>query len=278
MSNLSKLKDINFQFNKQFGQNFIFDTNLLKAIVSDAQITKDTNVLEIGAGAGTLTQILCQSAKQVVAFEIDNNLKPILSEIDNKNSNLTIIFKDILKQNTQELEKMFNNESYVIVANLPYYITTPIIFKFLEEANHLTKLIIMVQKEVAERIVANHSTKDYGVLTVSVNSIADTHITRIVKKENFHPQPNIDSAILCINFNKTKFNIKNHNLFKRLIKTAFAMRRKTLANNLKSGFNLSSIEIEKLLNSLQLNLNIRGENLSIEQFVELSNNLNQLLN
>lgn len=277
MSQLNNLKNSNFKFNKSYGQNFIFDTNLLQAISNDAKITNTTNVLEIGAGAGTLTNVLCSNAKKVVSYEIDKNLQPVLSENLASHNNLTLIFADILKQNVTEIEKHFNNEEYVMVANLPYYITTPIIFKFVEEANHLTKMVVMVQKEVAERITSTTGTKNYGLITVSLNAIADTKIARIVKRNMFTPAPNVDSAIITITFNKNKHNIENYDLFKKVIKSAFAMRRKTLVNNLKATFSLDNIALENLLSSCNLNANVRGESLTILEFVNLSNKLNKLI-
>lgn len=226
MSHLTNLKNSNFKFNKSYGQNFIFDTNLLQAISNDAQISHTTNVLEIGAGAGTLTGVLCKNARKVVSYEIDKNLQPVLAENLKEHKNLSLVFADILKQQVSDIEKQFDNEPYVMVANLPYYITTPIIFKFVEESVHLTKMVVMVQKEVAERITSTIGTKNYGLITVSLNAIADTKIARIVKRNMFTPAPNVDSAIVVITFQKNKHNIENYNLFKKVIKSAFAMRKK----------------------------------------------------
>lgn len=273
---LDILKENNFKFNKKFGQNFIFDTNLLSAIVNDANVDENTNVLEIGPGAGTLTKKLCEKAKKVVSYEIDTNLAPILAENLKDCNNSEIVFGDILKQNIKDIESKFD-DNYVMVANLPYYITTPIIFKFLEEATKLRSITIMVQKEVAERICAKHNTEEYGAITVQINAIADAKITRIVKRNMFKPAPNVDSAVVRIDFNFDKYNIENLSLFKRLVTSAFAMRRKTLANNLKSSFSLDAETIEKLLNSVDLKKDVRGEALSVEEFVKLSNQLNKIL-
>lgn len=273
---LNSIKENNFQFNKKFGQNFIFDSNLLYAIVNDAKVDKNTNVLEIGAGAGTLTKKLAEKAKKVLSFEIDKNLEPILQDTLNGQNNVEIVFKDILKENVKDIESKFNNERYVLVANLPYYITTPIIFKFLEEATNLDRITIMVQKEVAERICALNNTPNYGAITVAINAVAKTKITRIVKRNMFKPAPNVDSAVVNIEFCNL-YEIKNKELFKKVVSSAFAMRRKTLANNLKSSFNLTTEQVEDVLTSLNLKLDIRGEALNIKQFVDLTNILNNIL-
>ena len=273
---LDILKENNFQFNKKFGQNFIFDTNLLSAIVSDAGVDKDTIVLEIGPGAGTLTHKLCERASRVVSYEIDTNLKPILEENLKDCDNSEIVFGDIMKQKTSDIEEKLGGE-YVMVANLPYYITTPIIFKFLEEATKLKSITIMVQKEVAERICAKHNTEDYGAITVQIGAIATAKITRIVKRNMFKPAPNVDSAVVRIDFDLNKYDISNLDLFKKVVTSAFAMRRKTLANNLKSSFALSVDKVTVLLENCGFKSDIRGEALSIEEFVTLANELNKII-
>lgn len=272
---LDILKENNFQFNKKFGQNFIFDTNLLSAIVSDAGVDKDTTVLEIGPGAGTLTHKLCEKAKKVISYEIDTNLKPILEENLKDCDNSEIVFGDIMKQKTSDIEEKLGEE-YVMVANLPYYITTPIIFKFLEEATNLKSITIMVQKEVAERICAKHNTVDYGAITVQIGAIANAKITRIVKRNMFKPAPNVDSAVVRIDFDLNKYDISNLDLFKKVVTSAFAMRRKTLANNLKSSFSLSNDMATTLISNCGFKADIRGEALSVEDFVKLSNELNKI--
>lgn len=274
MKELEIIKKHNFKFNKKFGQNFIFDKNLLKAIVGDADIDKNSNVLEIGCGSGTLTKEISAVAKKVVGYEIDNNLKDVLAESLSQCNNVEIVFKDILKIDIKEIESKFDGE-YVIIANLPYYITTPIIFKFLEEATKLKKLVIMVQLEVAKRLCAKENTSDYGTITVMLNSLGNCEITRIVKRTMFTPQPNVDSAIVKFEFNN-KYQIKNYKTFSKLVKSAFAMRRKTLNNNLKSSYNYSNEQITKLLSQLSLPDNVRGEALSVEQFVKLSNLIDEI--
>lgn len=273
---LDILKKNNFQFNKKFGQNFIFDLNLLSAIVNDAGVDGATNVLEIGPGAGTLTSKLCEKAKKVVSYEIDTNLEPILAENLKDYTNSEIVFGDILKQKIEDIESKFDGE-YIMVANLPYYITTPIIFKFLEEAKKLKSITIMVQKEVAERICAKHNTEDYGAITAQINAVATSKITRIVKRNMFKPAPNVDSAVVRIDFDYDKYGIDNLAIYKKVVTAAFAMRRKTLANNLKSYFSLDMQKVQDILAECSLKADVRGEALSISQFVCLSNVLNKYL-
>ncbi|MGD9901682.1 MAG: 16S rRNA (adenine(1518)-N(6)/adenine(1519)-N(6))-dimethyltransferase RsmA [Spirochaetales bacterium] len=261
-----------FAFKKQFGQNFLTDTNLLTAIANDAGITSEDEVLEIGAGAGALTQILCKMAKKVVSYEIDTELKPILSKNLQNFDNIELIFKDIMKENIEEIKKHFSGK-FKIVANLPYYITTPIIFKFLESCDDIISLTIMVQKEVAERLAARAGTKDYGAITVAVNVITDAKITRIVNKQMFTPRPKVDSAIVNMVVNKNKYSVTDFAKLNNLIRVAFAMRRKTLLNNLKQGFNMSNEEAKGLIINSGLSENVRGEELTTEQFVALSRDL-----
>lgn len=270
MINSELIKKYNFKFNKNFGQNFIFDNNLLSAIVSDADVEKYKNVLEIGTGAGTLTKQIAKKANKVVSYEIDKNLEPIIKENLSDVNNVTVVFKDILKEDIKTIESYFDGD-YIIIANLPYYITTPIIFKFIEEATNLKQLVIMVQKEVAERIVAKEGTKDYGAITAQISAVANCQITRIVNRNMFMPAPNVDSAILKIVFCDKGVKILSKELLSKVIACAFNMRRKTLSNNLKKGFNLSQEAIDEMLNKIQVPLNVRGECLNYKQFIELSN-------
>ena len=264
------LKKYDFKFNKSFGQNFIFDTNLLRAIASDADIDKSTQVLEIGTGAGTLTKILGDMAKSVVSYEVDKNLKPVIEENLFGVTNVQVKFGDILEQSINSIEQNFSGE-YKMVANLPYYITTPIIFKFLEQSTNLKTMVIMVQKEVAERLCASEGSANYGAITASIKLWGNAKITRIVKRNMFVPAPNVDSAIVRIDYEPNKFNISDISLTKQVIRSAFNMRRKTLANNLKTSFNLSSEQIINILNKANLNEKIRGEALTVNKFVEIAN-------
>lgn len=272
MDILKVLRDNNFSFSKKYGQNFITDTNLLRAIVSDSNVEKTDNIIEVGCGAGTLTKELADASNSVVGFEIDKNLIGILNKTV-ENDNVRFIFEDVLNYTPSQIDEIFPN-GFKLVANLPYYITTPIIFHFLECKN-LKAMTIMVQKEVALRICAKENSKDYGALTVQLGVLSDPKITRIVNRNLFTPAPNVDSAIVHLVINK-KPNILNYPLLKKVIASGFAMRRKTLVNNLSSSFSLSKEECVQLLKSLGLNENIRGEALSIIQFIDLANALDQL--
>ena len=273
MSNLEILNKYDFKFNKAYGQNFIFDTNFLRSFV-DGIITKDTEVLEIGPGAGTLTGILCEYAKRVVSYEIDKNLEPILKENLSKYNNSSIIFGDIMKFDIADIEANFEG-SYTMVANLPYYITTPIIFKFLETAKKLKSMIIMVQLEVAERLVAKAGSKEYGAITPAIDYRATAKIIKKVSRKMFTPVPNVDSAIVKIDFIENKYPIDNTKVLDETIKSAFAMRRKTLENNLKTSFKLDTATIQNILSAVNLPPQVRGEKLTTEDFVKLSNELNK---
>ncbi len=254
---------INHEFKKKFGQNFLSDKNLLEAIVSDAEISNQDNVLEIGAGAGALTTPLSQKAKKVVSFEIDKDLQEPLKSLNLKNT--TFVFKDALKENIQDIESLFVGE-YKLVANLPYYITTPLIFKFLEEGEKLKSLTIMVQKEVAERIVAKEGGKDYGVLSVMVAFFGQAKITRIVGRQMFFPQPNVDSAVVHIKCDR-KFQDINRKEFYNFVKNCFSMRRKTIANNLSSAMKISKENLTKTLQGFDLSR--RAETFSLGELVEM---------
>ncbi|MDD2445390.1 MAG: 16S rRNA (adenine(1518)-N(6)/adenine(1519)-N(6))-dimethyltransferase RsmA [Clostridia bacterium] len=261
-------KDI--KFNKKFGQNFISDTNLLNAIVSDSGIGENDEVLEIGAGAGTLTQAISKKAKNVVAYEIDKKLTEILQEKFSSVKNVKIIMADILKKHMQEIETDFSG-SFHIIANLPYYITTPLIFKFLEQTNKVETLTIMVQKEVAEKIVARPNEDNYGLLSAMISYYCNAKITRIVKKTMFRPRPKVDSAILRL---ERKPDIIYDENFTRFIKGCFAMKRKTLINNLIN-IKYNKLEVEKAFNKLNISLLVRAEVLDILQLRQLYQQLDK---
>ena len=275
MSELDNLFQTSFKFNKKFGQNFIFDSNLLNAIVSDAGVDENTIVLEIGTGAGTLTRALAKKAKKVFTFEIDKELENYLTSAFWGFENIQLNFMDIMKLNLKDFEDGLNGEKYVMVANLPYYITTPIIFKFLEEAKNLTAMYIMVQKEVADRICAKAGTADYGSITAAIDVRGDARVSRKVNRKMFTPAPNVDSAIVEIKLRQDKFNILNQKLLERVITASFAMRRKTLANNLKSAFGLNLEAINGIFKEMGLKEGVRGETLTSAQFVVLSNLLHE---
>lgn len=261
---------IEHNFKKKFGQNFITDVNLLQAIVKDAGITSKDYVLEIGAGAGTLTKQLSEKAKKVVSYEIDKDLQEILE--GEKLENVVFHFEDALKKNIKEIEKDFPDK-YKIVANLPYYITTPLLFKFLEESEKVESISVMVQKEVAQRIVAEPGVKDYGVLTVMVAFYGTATITREVKRQMFYPQPNVDSAVVKIDIQNNKYGNIDKKAFSEFIKKAFSMRRKTLANNISGIKNLSKIELKDKLH--EHDLTRRAEDFSIQDFVNMFKALNK---
>lgn len=269
MNNMDILKEYGFRFNKAYGQNFIFDTNFLRSVVEKIN-PKGKDVLEIGAGAGTLTAIISENARKVVSFEIDTSLKPILEENLKEHKNVEIVFGDIMKFSIQEIEKHFDGD-YIMIANLPYYITTPIIFKFLENSTRLKSMSIMVQEEVAERLVAKPNTKEYGAITSAIDYRANAEIIKRVGRHMFNPVPNVDSAIVKIDFVNDKFNILSRPLLDDTIKGVFAMRRKTILNNLKAYFKMSSSEVEDILKKTNISPSARGETLATSQLVELSN-------
>ena len=271
------LKDCNFEFKKKFGQNFISDQNLLNAICDDADIKPTDNVLEIGVGAGTLTKALAQNAKNVVGFEVDKSLFDVLSLSLKGVDNAEIVFKDFLKSDASEVNEMFDGP-FKVVANLPYYITTNIIFKLIEEPFNVTSLTLMVQKEVAERLTSKPGTKDYGTITVELDSIGNVEINRIVNRNMFTPAPNVDSAVITINIDWKKYDIKDIKFHQKVIRASFSMRRKTLSNCLKNNFNISQSQIQNIFENLGFDQNVRGEALSTQDFVNLSNAMLDTLN
>lgn len=258
----------NFKFNKKFGQNFISDKNLLSAIVSDAEISSFDEVLEIGAGAGTLTTAISEKAKKVVSYEIDKNLTEHLKEIEKNSKNIKIYIEDALKKQISEIEKDFAGQ-YHLIANLPYYITTPLVFKFLEESQKCKSLTIMVQKEVAERFCASVGQEGYGIPSVVLDFFCERKITRVVSRKMFFPSPNVDSAVVVLKKKDLTFSNEFCQKFKKLVSLAFSMRRKTLFNNLKPVLQ-NKEEFEKFLAKLGLNVNVRAEELKTEDFVFLT--------
>ena len=269
------LKDNNFKFQKNFGQNFITDLNLLKAIVDDAGITKDDVVVEIGPGAGTLTRELGLKAGKVYAFEIDKNLEPILNETLNGIDNVQVIFKDIQKVKEDELLDIIGTKDYKVVANLPYYITTPIIMRFLEGEVLPKSITIMVQKEVAQRLCAKKDTQEFGAITLAIELEGDAKYVRDVSRKMFTPEPNVDSAIVRIDIND-KYKDVDKKSVKKLIHTAFLMRRKTLINNIEAGYKLDKKSVATVLNGVGINEKVRGEALGIDEYIEIAKGLDEL--
>ena len=256
-----------FVHKKRYGQNFLTDINLLKAIVSDAGVDNNSEVLEIGPGLGSLTNELSLSAKKVVSYEIDRELIPILNT-KFENSNVKIINDDIMNVTIDDIEENFDNK-YVLVANLPYYITTPIIFKFIEQSKKIYRLVVMVQEEVAQKICAKAGDKNYGITSVLLDAVGDCKITRRVNRKLFTPIPNVDSAILRIDLHK-KYDM-DFKKFPSLVNNSFAMRRKTLVNNLIASYKLNREEAERYLLELGMPTTSRAENLTTDQFVKLYN-------
>ena len=269
-----------FKLTKSLGQNFLINENILNEIIEAADITKDDVVLEIGTGIGTLTSKLCERAKRVVAVEIDKNLLPILNETLSAYQNIDIINKDILKTDiNEELKSLGINQKVKVVANLPYYITTPIIMKILEEKVNVSVMVLMLQKEVANRINAQHSTKDYGSLSIAVQYYCDTQIICKVPKNSFIPEPNVDSLVIKLTVNeKRKVEIEDEELFFKLVRGSFAKRRKTILNSLTGYEDLTDKEkLEKLFEISQIDSKRRGETLTIQDFAKLTQNYKNVL-
>ncbi|MBF1051035.1 MAG: 16S rRNA (adenine(1518)-N(6)/adenine(1519)-N(6))-dimethyltransferase RsmA [Peptostreptococcaceae bacterium] len=262
-----------FKFTKSLGQNFLINESILDEIVESADISDDDVVLEIGTGIGTLTSKLCERAKKVIAVEIDKNLLPILQETLSDFDNITIINKDILKIDiNEELTNLGINQKIKVVANLPYYITTPIIMKILEEKVNVDCMVLMLQKEVANRINATTSTKDYGSLSIAVQYYCDTDIVCKVPKNSFIPEPNVDSLVIKLSVNeKRKVDIQDEDLFFKIVRGSFSKRRKTILNSLAGYENLVDKEkIEKILEKANIDTKRRGETLSIYEFAILT--------
>ena len=258
-----------FNLKKMYGQNFITDENIINNIIEKAQINNDTLVIEIGPGAGSLTYKLSQKAKSVLCYEIDTTLKEILKE-NVSNSNVEIIYNDFLKCNVNEDIKKYDYKELYVVANLPYYITTPIITKIIEESIPVDKIVIMVQKEVGNRFKAKPNTKEYNSLSIYLDYYFDVKKILDVSRNVFIPKPNVDSIILELKSKKEKLYLNNKKLFFQLVKDSFKQKRKTIKNNLKS-YNL--LVIEEILKKYNFNLNSRAEQLPIEIYVEIANNL-----
>lgn len=273
------LQKYNFNFQKRFGQNFLIDTHVLEKIIREAHITKDDVVLEIGPGIGTMTQYLCESASKVFAVEIDNTLIPILNDTLSEYDNITIINEDILKVNINKLvEEECGNRPIKVVANLPYYITTPIIMSLFENDVNIDNITVMIQKEVAERIVSKPGTKDYGALTLAVNFYSTPEIVANVPPNCFMPRPNVSSAVIRMTKDvEPKVKVADKELLFKLIKASFLQRRKTLVNGIGNfkELNITKDRVAEALKEMGLDENIRGERLSLSEFGELSDLLSE---
>ena len=259
---------INHKFKKKFGQNFLQDNNIIKKIANVCETNKDDLIIEIGPGGGALTKELVNKS-QVLAYEIDSELKDyLLNEFSN--SNINFIFDDFLNRSIKEDLSNYKYNNLFIIANLPYYITTPIINKIIEEKIDVNKMVLMVQKEVGDRFSAKEGTKDYSSITIFLNYYFDIKREFIVSRNAFYPKPNVDSIILSFTKKDKKYNVNNEGLFFKLVKDSFRQKRKTLRNNLKD-YNFSKIEEVLVKNNMPLD--IRAENIPIEIFIEISNNL-----
>ena len=267
----------NFKFSKSLGQNFLIDTNVIDRILEGARVKEGDYVIEVGPGIGTLTKEMGRSAEKVVAIEIDKTLIPILEETLEDFPNIEVINQDILKVNVQELVKeKLNGGPVKLVANLPYYITTPIVMKFLEEDIPVTDIVVMVQKEVADRMNAKPNTKDYGALSVAVQYYCDTEIVAKAPRHMFVPQPNVDSIVIGLHVrDEKKYVVDNEDIFFKTVKASFGQRRKTLLNSLGGLGFLSKDQIREALQAANIDEKRRGETLSIDEFANLSNEINK---
>lgn len=268
------LQKYQFHFQKKYGQNFLIDPHVLDKIICAANITEDDFVLEVGPGIGTLTQYLCKYAKKVAAVEIDQNLIPILQDTLSDCKNARIIPGDILKVDVKKLaEEHCNGKKMKVIANLPYYITTPVIMNLFESKARIERIVVMVQKEVADRMQAQPGTKDYGALSLAVQYYAKPEITAFVPPNCFIPRPKVGSAVIRLDCNqKHSVLVKDEAFLFRMIRASFNQRRKTLVNGLSnaSDFPLSKQQICEGIEQAGLPLNVRGEELTLTQFAQLA--------
>lgn len=269
-----------FAFQKKFGQNFLIDSNVLESIIRGAEITKDDFVLEIGPGIGTMTQYLCEAARQVVAVEIDKMLIPILEDTLSEYDNVEVINQDVLKVDIKSLAEEKNNGKPIkVVANLPYYITTPIIMGLFESGVPIDSITIMVQKEVADRMQTGPGSKDYGALSLAVQYYATAKVILNVSATCFMPRPNVDSAVIKLTRHKEPtVNVADEKLMFKIIRASFNQRRKTLVNGLKNSpeLSFSKEQIVKAVEKIGKPETIRGEALTLEEFAELANAFTEL--
>ncbi len=273
------LNKYGFSFKKSLGQNFLIDPNILRNITEYANLTKESGVIEIGPGIGALTEHLARSSGKVVAFEIDQRLMPILKDTLSPYDNVKIVNEDILKADVKKIinEEFSHIDKLMVVANLPYYVTTPIILKLITEALPIQGIVVMLQKEVAERISAKPGTKHYGSLSIAIQYYMTAEVVMIVPKTVFMPQPNVDSAVIILMKRpKPKVDVVDEKFFFEVTRASFAQRRKTLINNLTSQLlegKAKKAEIIEVLHSLNIDPTRRGETLSLEEFASLCNAL-----
>lgn len=273
------MKKYGFSFKKSLGQNFLIDTNILRNIVDHAELTDESAAIEVGPGIGALTEQLAKRCKKVVSFEIDQRLLPILEDTLAPYPNTTIIHQDILKANVQEVieEELAGITDIMVVANLPYYVTTPIIMKLLEEKLPIRGIVCMLQKEVADRIAAKPGTKEYGSLSIAIQYYTKAETVMIVPKTVFIPQPNVDSAVIRLTKRaEPLFPVISEDFFFKVTRGSFAQRRKTILNNLTSQLPAGKEKKELVLSALsaaEIDPGRRGESLSIQEFARLSDAL-----
>lgn len=270
---MSVLQKYNLTAQKRYGQNFLVDSNVLNKIVESAGITKEDTVLEIGPGIGSLTQYLCESAKNVICVEIDTKMIPVLEETLSEYENVRVINEDILKVDMNSLIKESGAGKIKVVANLPYYITTPIIMGLLEKEADIDSITVMIQKEVALRMQEGPGSKDYGALSLAVAFYSNANIKMTVSPNCFIPRPNVDSAVIRLDvLDEPKVSVKDKDRMFRIIKGAFEQRRKTLTNALShsSAFKTDKSNVEKALLEMGKSPGIRGEELTLEEFAHLS--------
>lgn len=265
------LDNNNFSFKKKFGQNFIVDENIIDSIIKKSQIDNETMVIEIGPGAGSLTYKLAQTAKQVLCYEIDTKLEEILQENLRELNNVEVIYKDFLTANVTEDLRKYQYQKLYVVANLPYYITTPIIVKMIEEQIPVDKIVVMVQKEVGERFKAVPGTKEYSSLSIYLGYYFNVRKLLDVSRNVFLPKPNVDSIVVAFERKQEVLNLKNPEFFFQLVRDSFKQKRKTLRNNLKE-YDLDKIAM--VLKKYEYDLSVRAEQLKIEIFVDIANSLN----
>ncbi|AIF67194.1 16S rRNA (adenine(1518)-N(6)/adenine(1519)-N(6))-dimethyltransferase RsmA [Terribacillus saccharophilus] len=269
------LKKYNFSFKKSLGQNFLIDTNILRNIIHHAGVKEDVGAIEIGPGMGALTEQLAIAANKVLAFEIDQRLLPILEDTLSPYDNVKVVNEDILKADVQhELQHYFGEQEVKIVANLPYYITTPILMNLLTRNLPISSITVMIQKEVADRMAASPNTKAYGSLSLAVQYYTQAAVVMTVPKTAFMPQPNVDSAVLHLDVRKEPpVRVEDEKFFFDLIQASFGQRRKTLRNNLNRHFasRFSKEELEDIMNEAGIDGTRRGESLSMEEFAALAN-------
>ena len=270
------IRGVDFRFNKALGQNFITDANLLDAIVADSGITPSDVVVEIGTGAGTLTRAIAKVAKKVYSFEVDRNLEAVLALSLQGVENAEVVFRDVLKMSDEQLEAIVGKK-FKVVANLPYYITTPLAMRFIESTLEVESITIMVQKEVALRFVAKPNTPDYSAITLAIEMAGEAQITRNVSRTMFYPSPNVDSAVVHIDVDRNKLDGENVALLHKLVRSSFAMRRKTLANNLSVAFKIDKQTAAQIIVDAGFSPMVRGEALSLDDYKKLSKSLEKII-